>query len=270
MRNNTILYIILALLVVISLAIAGVIVLTGVEKSNEDKLLFEDESLFDTSASWTGLSDETEKYTGVLNQNEFQTSENSSESSRYNNLTTTSSPKKAEEKIISTTKCITKPKDENLFTSLPKTFIFTSGVGAWSTDLELNSDGTFNAYFHDADSGVRTMYVGACSGKFSTPQKISSYSYSMHLESFEEKMTGEDEYYEDELKYVPGETYGFENAKNFIIYLPGTKISDIPEECLDWLYRTILYSHQGDRLPEDSYVIYCPDNGNAFVCDESH
>ena len=65
-------------------------------------------------------------------------------------------------------------------------FGFSSGAGAWGTFLDLNDDGTFSGEFHDSNMGETgegypygTVYVCDFSGKFSEPEKINEYTYSI-------------------------------------------------------------------------------------------
>ena len=160
----------------------------------------------------------------------------------------------------------------NFFEQLPQSFVFSSGVGGWSTDLDLNSDGTFTGIYHDSDMGDLddeypngTVYICEFSGKFSDPVKIDEHTYSMKLEYLNTEGTIDDEYYENGIRYIYSGPYGLENADEFLLYLPGSQISDLPEEFVSWLYAFVDVQTE-KTLPY--YGIYNVGGKTGFVaCD---
>ena len=159
--------------------------------------------------------------------------------------------------------------NESIFTILPDGFDFSSGAGAWGTFLDLNDDGTFSGEFHDSNMGETgegypngTVYVCDFSGKFSEPEKIDEYTYSMQLEYLAMEHLPGEEYYEEGVKYVYSDPYGFENAVEFYIYLPNTPVSQVPDEFMMWSHlplETTAY------LPEKFYGIYNINEELGFV-----
>lgn len=149
--------------------------------------------------------------------------------------------------------------DGSVFRTLPSSFTFSSGAGAWATGLNLNPDGTFTGDYHDSDMGDMgdgypngTVYVCSFSGSFSAPVKISDFIYSMKLESFETETAPGEITFENGIRYIYSEPYGMENADEFLIYLPGTPVSEIAEEFLTWLF----LEPGKTALPADTYGIY--------------
>lgn len=126
-----------------------------------------------------------------------------------------------------------------------QSFIFSSGVGGWSTDVDINPDGTFTGTYHDSDMGDSgdgydsTMYICNFSGKFKDIQKIDDYTYSMKLDSIETEDM-QDTWIEDvngtKIRYIAAEPYGMETGEQFYLYLPGTSVSILPEEYVNWVY----------------------------------
>lgn len=156
----------------------------------------------------------------------------------------------------------------NIFDILPSEFIFSSGVGAWSTDLKIKSDGTFTGLFHDSDMGDMdtdypngTVYTCSFSGKFTKPKKISEYIYSMNIEWLDSEDTPGTIYYEDGFRIIMSTPYGMDNADEFQIYLPGAATADLPGDFLSWLYMN--YEVQ-DTLPVGFYGIYNVGGKEAF------
>ena len=158
---------------------------------------------------------------------------------------------------------------ETLFETLPSEFTFSSGAGAWETVLNIESDGTFNGQYHDSDIGVSgdgypngTVYICDFSGKFTMPKKINEYTYSMNIEALNVEGTSGTVYYENNTKYIVADPYGFDNADEFFIYLPGATISELPEGFLSWVY---FDDNIQDTLPSGFYGIYNVSGEEGFV-----
>lgn len=122
---------------------------------------------------------------------------------------------------------------------MPSDFTFSSGAGGWSTDISLQTDGTFVGQYHDSDMGTSdndypngTVYYCNFCGRLEIVQKLDEYSYALKLASLE-KEKGK-EYIEDGIRYVPSEPYGMEKGKKYILYLPDTPLDGLSEEFLMW------------------------------------
>lgn len=123
-------------------------------------------------------------------------------------------------------------------------FNFLSGVGAWGTSVQIHPDGTFSGSFHDSNAGSTgdgypngTRYYCSFSGQFSELRKTGDYEYTMKCESLTQEGTpGEVEIAEEEgVRYITSTPYGFDDADVFLLYLPGKKADELPEEFLEWL-----------------------------------
>jgi hypothetical protein len=122
-------------------------------------------------------------------------------------------------------------------------FYFSSGAGAWSTAVEILSDGAFSGYFYDRNMGEKgtdypngTMYECSFKGKFSPLKKINDYEYSMKCELLTTAGMAGNEKIVDGLKIITAGPYGFDNANEFLLYLPGKKIVDLPDVFLTWVH----------------------------------
>ena len=145
------------------------------------------------------------------------------------------------------------------FADLPSEFCFSSGVGGWSTILKVNPDGTFDGEYHDSDFG--TLYYSTFNGKFAQPEPLNAHAYTVKIQSF--NVTNDPNVFdwEEDVEYVPSDPYGMENAKEMILYLPGTSFSDIPQECMDWLN----WYQDHTALPDNVYVLFNAADGDAFI-----
>ena len=145
---------------------------------------------------------------------------------------------------------------EDLFGILPDTFVFSSGVGAWDTQVSIAPDGSFAGTYHDADMGGTgegypngTEYICEFSGQFSQPTKVDDYTWSVQLESLSYDGVPETEEIRDGIRYVCSTPYGVEGGEEFLIYLPGAPVADLPEGFCNWV-GTQLVDANNDRATE--------------------
>jgi len=111
-------------------------------------------------------------------------------------------------------------------------FCFASGVGAWSTIVEIMPDGSFTGYYHDSNAGER--YECYFSGQFSPLTKTGDYEYAMKCISLQaEGIVGEEKMV-DGVNVITADPYGFDDADEFFLYLPGKKESELTEDFISW------------------------------------
>ena len=123
------------------------------------------------------------------------------------------------------------------------TFVLAIGAGGWETDLYVNDDGSFTGNFHDSDMGVTgssypngTVYYSNFSGKFTNPRKISDYEYRFDVQDVKTEDKVDSVHIDDGVRYIAKEPYGVTEGNEVTLYLPGTKIEDLPEGYLNWLW----------------------------------
>ena len=166
-------------------------------------------------------------------------------------------------------------ENSDIFGLLPSEFVFSSGVGAWATEITLNDDGTFSGHYHDSENGDfgigysnGTVYVCDFSGKFTMPKKINEYIYSMNLESLDVEGTNGTVYYENNIRYfVSDHPYGFDNADEFLIYLPGCPLEETSEEFLSWSY---INTQIRNTIPAGVYGIYNVGGMEGFMGEDDN
>lgn len=166
----------------------------------------------------------------------------------------------------------TVPADDGkeLFGKLTEPFIFTSGVGAWGTQLNISADGSFDGNFHDSDMGNNepdyphgVVYYCDFKGQFGEVKKINDYTYSMkmlHIEYEQEPNTNE---VKDGFMYQYAAAYGLDEADEIWIYTPDTPVSELAEGFFEWTNRLVKYD--GDKL--GFYGLYNVNEGEGFVSD---
>ncbi len=137
-----------------------------------------------------------------------------------------------------------KPMEEDVLPfpgKVAQSFTFCSGVGAWSTELHLNRDGTFYGTYHDTNMGETgdgypegTVYVCGFEGAFQIMGQIDEYTYSLQLSELTMTKTPGTEEIIDDVRYVAAGPYGLEGGTEFLLYLPGTPCDRLTEEFLFW------------------------------------
>lgn len=130
----------------------------------------------------------------------------------------------------------------------PATFTFSSGAGAWATNLTLNANGTFQGDYHDSEMGLTdegypngTVYICTFHGQFTDAQPIDEYSYRLTLSSLTADGRPEQEIRDGILYAAAGphgltcrEPYSSALARDFVLYTPDTPIAGLNEEFLSW------------------------------------
>lgn len=120
-------------------------------------------------------------------------------------------------------------------------FTFSSGAGAWATQLNIRPDGSFSGEYWDMDMGSSgdgypngTQYGNTFTGKFTDLQKVNDYTWAMKLGEINYTYEIGKEEILDQILYSYTEAYGLDGADEVDIYLPGAPVSELPEEFLQW------------------------------------
>lgn len=132
--------------------------------------------------------------------------------------------------------------NSEFFRYFPDSFTYSSGVGAWSTDIVLEANGTFQGEYHDSDMGDTdtnypngTMYISKFHGKFTAPQKVDEYTYSMQVEYMELDLQEGKEYLEDGIRYIVLGESELETGEQLLVYIPGTPYENLPQNFMSAL-----------------------------------
>ena len=155
---------------------------------------------------------------------------------------------------------------ETLFPSMKGMMLdFSSGAGAWQTELCIKENGEFYGEYEDADMGVYTedypggtIYECRFSGKLSIQSQLSDYSWQLHIDKLKIENSHDTEYIEKGVLHVPSKPYGIEDTEVLILYTPGMPVSEVSESFLSWAG---MYESE-ERLY--GFAIYNPVHGYAF------
>ena len=155
--------------------------------------------------------------------------------------------------ILASAACAESP---DLFAEIQgKLFEFSSGAGAWSTELTVDADGSFTGSYHDSEMGETgegypdgTLYGCSFHGQFTEPARVDEYSWTakVTLELDEGQVP---EAIEDGVRYVTSVPYGIEKAQTVTFFVPGTPVDHLPEGFADW-------SHLQEIDPDATEIPY--------------
>ncbi len=135
-------------------------------------------------------------------------------------------------------------------------FMYSSGVGAWRTELFFGNSGDFWGSYSDSDMGDTgegypngTRYVCEFYGQFSDPVKIDDYTYELELQ-FADVLNeeGTSEIVDGVLERYT-EPAGIEGCDIFYLYLPGTPKEKLSEDFLMWVHFAYYEDDGWDTLP---------------------
>lgn len=233
---------------------------TDADEHNESETDDSKSSL--TSTSLVASSTDNEDGTGKADKNSKDSKDNKDSKDSKNSK---------DNKDSKDSKAGSAAEDENIFAIMPDYFYFSSGAGGWSTDVTISEDGSFDGSYYDSDMGDTgegypngTMYVCDFTGKFDVPQPTDDeYIYTtklLELTLRDADKVGTTEI-EGDTRYIYTEPYGFDDADEFLIYLPGASLSAMTEECRSWVD---VRMESIERLPVDYYVLYNVGGAEAF------
>lgn len=117
-----------------------------------------------------------------------------------------------------------------------KSFIFSSGAGAWRTVFTFKENGQFTGTYSDANGP--DVYVSEFTGDFDVEEEVDEFTYLLDLSEFQViSDTGKEEVDgEMTITYVD-EPHGFQSgSQEFELYLPYKPKHLVSEEYLSWVY----------------------------------
>ena len=144
---------------------------------------------------------------------------------------------------------------------------FSSGAGGWSTDLRIESDGTFTGEYHDSEMGDAadaypggTVYFCAFTGKLSLAEQLDDHTWKITVDKLE-KVPGE-EAIDDGIRFLPAEPYGISEGDTMILYAPGTPVSVLSEDMQFWAH---LFDAETQPEELQDWFLMSEKNESGFV-----
>ena len=128
---------------------------------------------------------------------------------------------------------------EAIFGKLTKPFHTTNLIGGWNTQMEISKDGNIIGTFRDTNwwyTGPNhpkgQIFISDFTGKFNNLDKVNDYEYKMTLTDLEYAKVGETKFVNG-VKIDTSVPRGIADEKSpgkeFILYLPGHPVKDLPE-----------------------------------------
>lgn len=142
------------------------------------------------------------------------------------------------------------------------------------TGMRIQEDGSFSASYYAMDMEDTgedyqggTMYYGSGFGQIAEPVRVDDYTYKAKVESITYSEAGE-ESLQGDMCMVYTEVYGLEEAEEFMIYLPGKKVAQLPEAYIKGVKEQLC--DENGNLPETLpfYGIFNESTQTGFVGEE--
>lgn len=121
-------------------------------------------------------------------------------------------------------------------------WVFSSGAGAWATNLVIEPDGTFTGNFADADMGDMgadyphgTYYTCYFSGKLSDPVQVDTLRYEMIVERLNCDTEPDTVWFEDGVRYISTLPYGLFQGDVLTLYDSGASVSLMTDKEISWV-----------------------------------
>ncbi len=142
------------------------------------------------------------------------------------------------------------------------------------TGMRIQGDGSFSASYYamnmeDTGEDYRggTMYYGSGFGQIGEPVRVDDYTYKAKVESITWSES-DGESFQGGMRMIYTEVYGLEEAEEFMIYLPGKKVAQLPEDYIESVKDRLC--DENGNLPETLpfYGIFNESTQTGFVGEE--
>ena len=164
-------------------------------------------------------------------------------------------------------------EDAVLETLAGLTWSFSSGAGAWSTELAIQPDGSFTGLYHDSDMGDSgedypdgTVYWCEFSGQFTLAGEADENALILRVEQLQKAQEDAGEEIRDGVRYVYAEPYGLSAGDEMLLYRPGTPVSALPEGMLLWAHAM---DPETPATELTTWFLCSPKNDSGFVGEEA-
>ena len=155
--------------------------------------------------------------------------------------------------------------EENLFETLAGLeWSFSSGAGAWSTELQLQADGSFTGNYHDSEMGDYadaypngTVYFSSFSGRMSLVEQVDENSWKLRVDELTYTEPNGKEVIEDGCKYIYTDVYGLSAGDEMMLYKPGTSLDSFTDEMK-------FFAHAFDLTELSAWYFYSAKNNSGF------
>ena len=135
-------------------------------------------------------------------------------------------------------------ENESIFAELESLeWSFSSGAGAWSTDMRILEDGSFTGEYHDSEMGESgkdypegTIYCSSFTGKMSFVEQVDENSMKIRIDELTVREEVGTEVIDSGIRFVIVEPFGLSQGDEMILYRPGTPINALTEDMQFWAH----------------------------------
>ncbi len=146
---------------------------------------------------------------------------------------------------------------------------FSSGAGAWSTDMRILADGSFSGEFHDSDMGDcandypnGTVYCCSFTGRMSAAGRAGESAWMIRVDELRTEKPAGEVTIEDGIRFVTMDVYGLSEGDTMVLYQPGTPTEGMTEDMLFWSH---LMDLENDSTELNCWFLYSEQNEAGFV-----
>ena len=145
---------------------------------------------------------------------------------------------------------------------------FSSGAGAWSTDMRFAPDGSFSGEYHDGEMGEAdeaypggTVYFNSFTGQMSIVGQVDDNTWRLRVDSLTAEVAAGEEYIDDEFRFVAVDPYGISEGDEMLLFMPGTPVDALTEDMRIWAHL------MGEDAPDalNDWFLYSEKNDSGFV-----
>lgn len=252
----------------LALMVLSLILPTGCGNAEDGQIQYPSAITITEEPSGTGQSEETQEDQSSGSQNADDPDSQSQASGSQNNEGQASGSQNTDNP--GTQESRPESETEFGFGELSNSlFYFSSGAGAWFTELFIDSNGSFRGRYQDTDMGDigddypnGTLYYCEFRGSFDGLEKVNSYTYKMTMSSLTFSQEPETQEIVDGVRYIYSTANGLDNGEEFYLYLPGAKLADLPGEYLSWINTLGPDGTEQTELP--FYGLYNINAGTGF------
>ena len=146
---------------------------------------------------------------------------------------------------------------------------FSSGAGAWSTDLRILPDGSFSGEFHDSEMGEcaeaypdGTIYGCSFVGQMSLVEQVNENTWKIRIDGLHQDESQPAETIDDGIRFVKTEPYGISLGDEMLLYRPGTPVDVLSEEMQLWAH---VLDQENPPAELENWFLSSEKNDSGFV-----
>ena len=146
---------------------------------------------------------------------------------------------------------------------------FSSGAGAWSTDMRILPDGTFSGEYHDGELGESTddypdgtIYCCSFTGRMSFAGQLDEFTCKLRVDELKTEEKAGEETIADGMRFITAEPYGISAGDEMLLFRPGTPVNGFSDDMQMWAHLSD-QEESADTL--EAWFLWSDKNESGFV-----